>query len=108
MSFALRTAGVLFVILASAMMCWELYVLADTGNFTLTSWGELWFGLHAPSLNLYQAGVERYLSPALWDQVLAPLLLWPAVLVFLIPGVLLVWLPRLSEMLRTDNPQAER
>ena len=108
MSFVLRTAGVLFAILAATVMCWELYILADTGNFNLSSWGELWFRLHAPSLNLYQAGVERYISASLWDQVLAPLLLWPAVLVFLIPGVLLIWLPRVSEMLRTDNPQNER
>ena len=108
MSFALRTTGVLFVILAAAAMCWELYILADTGHFQLSSWGELWFRLHAPSLNLYQAGVERHVSAVLWDRVLAPLLLWPAVLVFLIPGVLLIWLPRVSEMLRTDTPQAER
>lgn len=108
MSFALRFTGVLFVILAAAVMAWEVYVLADTGHFKLSSWGELWFRLHAPSLNLYQAGVERYVSTALWDKVLAPLLLWPATLVLLIPGVLLVWLPRVSEMLKTDDPQGER
>ena len=107
MSFALRALGVVFVVLAAAALCWELYILADTGNFRLTSWGELWFRLHAPSLNLYQAGVERHISPTLWDQVLAPLLLLPAILVFLIPGVLLIWLPRVSEMLSTDNAQAK-
>jgi len=108
MSFALRFIGVLFVILAAIAMAWELYVLVETGQFKLSSWGELWFRLHAPSLNLYQAGVERHVSAALWDKVLAPLLLWPATLVLLIPGVLLVWLPRVSEMLKTDNTQAER
>ncbi len=108
MSFALRIIGVLFVIMAAAALAWELYILVDTGHFKLSSWGELWFRLHAPSLNLYQAVVERYVSTSLWDMVLAPLLLLPAVLVFLIPGVLLIWLPRLSEMLRTDNSPAER
>lgn len=108
MSFALRFIGVLFVILAAIAMAWELYILVETGHFKLSSWGELWFRLHAPSLNLYQAGVERHVSAALWDKVLAPLLLWPATLVLLIPGVLLVWLPRVSEMLKTDNTQAER
>lgn len=108
MSFALRFIGVLFVILAAIAMAWELYILVETGQFKLSSWGELWFRLHAPSLNLYQAGVERHVSAALWDKVLAPLLLWPATLVLLIPGVLLVWLPRVSEMLKTDNTQAER
>lgn len=108
MSFTLRLIGVLFVILAAIALAWEIYVLADTGNFKLSSWGELWFRLHAPSLNLYQAGVERHVSAALWDKVLAPLLLWPAALVLLVPGVLLVWLPRVSELLKTDNRQAER
>jgi hypothetical protein len=107
MSLALRIIGGFFIFLAAGALAWEFYVLVDTGSLTVTSWGELWYRLHAPSLNLYQVVVERHISPALWDMLLAPLLIWPAVLVFLLPGVLLIWLPRLHEMLTKDGPVAQ-
>lgn len=37
--------------------------------------GEWWHGLHSASLQQLQAGVQRNLSPALWDWALQPLLL---------------------------------
>ncbi len=39
--------------------------------------GELWHRVHAPSLNLTQAITERYISPALWSDVMLPILLAP-------------------------------
>ena len=38
--------------------------------------------------------VERYVSQAFWDSVLAPMLLLDAFLVFAVPGAVLVALPR--------------
>lgn len=106
MWFTIRLIGVLLIAAAAGALAWEIYLLARTGNFGLSAWGELWFVAHAPSLNLYQAVVERYISPLLWDKVLAPLLFIPAVLVFLVPGVVLVWLPRIRQSLSTDRSAA--
>ncbi len=92
--------GWVFIFLGLCALGWELYVLADRGHFQLSPLGALWFKVHAPSLNLYQAVVERYISPVLWDKVLAPILLWPAVAVFAVPGVVLAALPWLVERLQ--------
>ena len=107
MRLTLRVVGGFLILVAASALAWELYLLATTGKFNLSAWGELWFAAHAPSLNLYQAVVERYISPLLWDNVLAPLLLFPAVLVFLVPGVVLFWLPRIWEKLKKDGSVAQ-
>ncbi len=44
----------------------------------ITPLGELWFNHLPNSLNLTQAIVQRYLSPALWDIIFVPVLLMPA------------------------------
>jgi hypothetical protein len=56
--------------------------------------GELWFTINPEGLNLTQAIVQRYIWPTLWDPVILSLLLWPAWLVFLAPGLLLLLLFR--------------
>jgi len=40
--------------------------------------GQVWFQIHAGSLNLVQAVTERYVSQIFWEDVLFPALLWPA------------------------------
>lgn len=52
--------------------------------------GDVWYGLDPGSLNLLQAVTQRYLSPALWDGAAVPLLLEPAWIVLLLPGLVLV------------------
>lgn len=66
---------------------------AGRGAFA-TSGGELWYGLHPGSLNLTQAGLQRHVLPELWDPVLLTVLLWPAALVLLVPGLLLMMATR--------------
>ncbi|WP_339713408.1 hypothetical protein [uncultured Sneathiella sp.] len=56
--------------------------------------GELWYNLNPQGLNLTQAIVQRYLTPVLWDPVILTVLLWPAWLVFLAPGVVFLLLCR--------------
>ncbi len=94
MSVAVRFLGWLLLLAAVGIMGRELYLLAHTGKMKLLSWGEFWYSLHPASLNLYQAVVERYISQQFWDNVLAPLLLFDAFLVFAVPGAVLVALPR--------------
>ncbi|WP_169569496.1 hypothetical protein [Sneathiella limimaris] len=72
----------------------ELLLSLRAGEWTPQLLGQLWFELHPESLNLTQAIIQRYLIPQLWDPVVVEILLWPAWLVFAIPGVALLLLFR--------------
>ena len=52
-----------------------------TGLYDPLQLGTLWYSLDRGSLNLVQAVIERYIHPALWQDVIFPLLVWPAWLV---------------------------
>jgi hypothetical protein len=54
------------------------FVYSQTGSYMPERLGALWYGLDRGSLNLVQAVIERYIHPLLWQDVLFPLLLWPA------------------------------
>lgn len=76
-----RIAGsVGWVLAAAALMAfaYELISFAETGTYRLIPAGELWFKIHAASLNMVQAVVQRYLHPLLWDPIIATVLQWPA------------------------------
>ncbi len=106
MSSTVRTLGWLLILLATAALGWELYALAETGNFQLSSLGELWHDLHPESLGVVQGTLEGHVSTTLWDGLLAPLLLRDAVLVFALPGLLLASLPGLVEAInRMGEPE---
>ena len=64
----------------------DIDVWIEKGSFKLSNWGLLWYALDPSSLNIYQAPLERYVSPVVSDEVLAPMLFWPAVFVFLRAG----------------------
>ncbi len=40
--------------------------------------GQIWFDIDPASLNMLQAGIQRRLSPSLWEDVIQPVLTWPA------------------------------
>lgn len=48
-----------------------------------TDAGSVWHSIEPSSLNLVQAVTQRYIHPALWSRVIMPVLLQPAVGVFL-------------------------
>ncbi|MAZ04630.1 MAG: hypothetical protein CMN56_15960 [Sneathiella sp.] len=56
--------------------------------------GELWYNLNPQGINLMQAVIQRYLTPVLWDPIILTVLLWPAWLVFIVPGVVFLLLFR--------------
>ncbi len=62
----------------------------EAGALRFVAAGELWYQLHPGSLNLSQAGVQRYLLPEIWDPGVVTILLAPAALVLFVPGVLLM------------------
>ena len=96
----LRFIGWILIFVALAALGIALWDLAMTGSFTFATWGELWYRINPGSLNLYQAVVERYLSPELWDKVLAPLLLEEAFFVFALPGLFLASLGGIIHLFR--------
>lgn len=50
--------------------------------------GTLWHGAAPESLNLTQAVTQRYIHPAAWTNVILPILLMPAVGVFIVIAVI--------------------
>jgi hypothetical protein len=86
-----RLLGWVLIFLALAVAGRDAMAMIDRGQFGLIKLGEFWFQVSPASLNGLQAGVERYLTPLLWDWILAPLLHLPLVLVFLVPGLLLAF-----------------
>ena len=74
---ALRTMGYVFVVLGLALAALA-GVLALSGRDMTQAAGQLWFALDSAGLNTFQAVVQRYLHPGLWDNAIVPLLLRPA------------------------------
>jgi len=89
-----RLLGWTFTLAAVAVGVWDIQKWLETGRWNLITAGELWFTLAPESLNIAQAFVQRYLFPELWDAVMQTALLWPAVAVLLVPGILLLMLCR--------------
>lgn len=72
---------------------------SSEGQWIVTPLGEHWFKLHAPSLNISQAAIERNVAPWLWDPVIVSLLQVPTWAFFGILGLLLYWLGRRRKQL---------
>jgi hypothetical protein len=85
-----------WLLLAAGLMLLggELIASLRAGEWAPQLLGQLWFQWDSASLNLTQAIIQRYLLPALWDPVIVTLLLWPAWVVFIVPGLLLLLLCR--------------
>jgi hypothetical protein len=78
----LRGFGWLLLIATAAVGVYEVVDYVNNGDRALSALGEMWFKLHPPSLNLMQAVVQRYLHEELWDTVMRPVLLQPALILF--------------------------
>lgn len=84
-----RIIGWIFIIAAFLVLGHDTLRYLDTGTWQSILLGELWFMLDPDSLNLTQAIIQRYLLPSIWDPGITTLLLWPAWLDFLVPGIVL-------------------
>jgi len=72
----------------------ELLASLNAGEWAPQLLGQLWFEFDSESLNFTQAIIQRYLLPQLWDPVIIELLLWPAWVVFIVPGIVLSFIFR--------------
>jgi hypothetical protein len=93
-----RAFGWLLLFCALVLLGWDAVSSLEAGAWGFAVLGQRWFeldqALGTASLNTLQAGIERNVSVDLWDNIVAPVLLWPAVLVFAVPGLILVLLFR--------------
>ena len=87
--------GWLFILASIAVAVWEFLAPDKSTAGYLRPAGEVWFRIDTGSLNLVQAVVERYIWPPLWDPAISSLLHVPAIVLFAVPGLLLVLLNHL-------------
>lgn len=86
----LRLVGALLLALGGLALLSDLHITGGGLAYRPVALGEVWHRWHAPSLNLLQAIVERYIWPQLWSNGLLLLLLAPAWIVTASKGVILV------------------
>jgi hypothetical protein len=93
-----RILGWVLLFCALVLLGWDAVSSLSTGTWGFVVLGQRWYeidqALGSATLNTLQAGIERNLSVGLWDNVVAPLLLWPAAAIFALPGLVLVLLFR--------------
>ncbi len=73
-----RILAVFFIIAAVARAYYDLQLsnLNETA-FVFQPIGQVWFNFDRNSLLGLQPGIERYLSPVIWENAIGPMLLWP-------------------------------
>lgn len=76
-----RWAAWILLALAAIVGIHDALNFWQTGTYDPLQLGTLWYQIDRNSLGLLQAGVERHIHPLLWQDVIFPLLVWPAWLV---------------------------
>ena len=73
-----RILAVFFIAAAAlrAFFDWQLAHLNETA-FAFLPIGQVWFNFDQNSLQLVQAGVERHLTPVLWENIIRPITFMP-------------------------------
>ncbi len=85
-----RIIGWIFLAAAFMVLGHDILQYLNTESWHSILLGELWYDLNPRGLNFMQAIIQRYVLAALWDPVITTVLLWPAWLDFLVPGIILV------------------
>jgi hypothetical protein len=89
-----RFLGWLLILTAFSAAGYDAYQWHYHDQHHVTAAGKLWYDVSPGTLDLFRAGVQRHIAPALWDLVIRPVSLWPAFAVLGVPGILLVFLAR--------------
>ncbi len=95
-----KTIGLVFSAGAATAIILDVIGLIEKGSYLPLKAGEIWALIDRPSLNLTQAGIERYVAPWLWDPVMLTLLTSPLWLVLAIPGLFFLLVSRWRHRLR--------
>ena len=94
-SMPFRALGYLAVLGGCAAGFWDLWQSVEQDRMVLTPLGEIWYRLSADSLNLLQAGIQRAISPVVWDPVIVGFLRLPAFMALLILAALVLLVAQL-------------
>ncbi len=89
-----RAVGLCLVAIAFITLVVDGTKSIAASTLIFTPLGEGWFSLHPPSLNLFQALIERYTFPFIWDSVILNLMLLPVWLVIAALGFALIYIGR--------------
>jgi len=87
-----RALGWLLLAMAVAAIVHDGLAWWTAGSFRLLGLGDLWSHLDLSSLGEAQNAVQRHLSAALWNWIVRPILMIPALPAFLAVGLLFLWL----------------
>ena len=87
-----RVLGWLLLAMAVAAVVHDGLAWWTEGTFHLLGLGDLWSHLDVRSLGEAQSVVQRHLSVSLWNWLVRPILLVPALPAFLVLGVIFLWL----------------
>ncbi len=90
----LRVLGTWFLLAGVVALVIDITRTLAADALVMTRIGEHWFQFHSASLNASQAGIQRYVHPALWDPVILALLQTPTWLVSMALGILLILIGR--------------
>ena len=85
-----RVIGWIALLAGAAVLVRDLLVWIDTKHWAPIALGQLWSQLNRSSLNLFQAVVQRYIHPFLWDPIIVSVLLSWAFAVLMVIGALLL------------------
>jgi len=87
-----RVLGWLLLAMAVAAVVHDCLAWWTEGTFHLLGLGDLWSHLDVRSLGDVQTTLQRHLSGSLWNWLLRPVLMIPALPAFLILGTIFLWL----------------
>jgi len=87
-----RVLGWLLLAMAVAAVVHDGLAWWTEGTFHLLGLGDLWSHLDVRSLGEAQNAVQRHLSVSLWNWLVRPILMVPALPAFLVLGVIFLWL----------------
>ena len=83
--------GWLLVLCSLVVFAGDLWAYMALDRFALRPFGEVWAAIDRDSLAVVQPAIERHVWAPLWQDVIFPVLLWPAAPVLLVAGGLLIW-----------------
>ncbi|OFW96759.1 MAG: hypothetical protein A3D94_07350 [Alphaproteobacteria bacterium RIFCSPHIGHO2_12_FULL_66_14] len=87
-----RVLGWLLLAMAVAAVVHDCLAWWTEGTFHLLGLGDLWSHLDVGSLGDAQSAIQRHLSISLWNWLVRPVLMIPALAAFLALGFVLLWL----------------
>ncbi len=81
-----------WLLIVAGLYCfgYELMAWRESGQYHVAVLGQIIYERAPSLLPDLQAGVQRYLHPAIWDPGLQTVLLWPGWAVFGVPGLILL------------------